>query len=71
MVGSISNSKKATQKQVDRVCKVVWETFKDSSIVAKYKDQEVAEVETFYTPLDSPNQFIDENEPSWLVGIGR
>jgi hypothetical protein len=44
---------------------------KHINIVEEYEDQEVAEVETFYTPLDSPNQFIDENEPSWLVGIGR
>jgi hypothetical protein len=44
---------------------------KHINIVEEYKDQEVVEVETFYTPPDSLNQLTDENEPSWLVGIGR
>jgi hypothetical protein len=33
----------------------VGEKLKCTDIVEEYEDQEVAKVETFYTPLDSPS----------------
>jgi hypothetical protein len=47
------NNKKATQRQVDKVWKVLWETLKHTSIVKEDEDQEAAEKETFYTPPNS------------------
>ncbi len=38
MVGLGSSSKKDTQRQANRVWKVVWETLKCTSIVEEYKD---------------------------------
>jgi 1,2-phenylacetyl-CoA epoxidase catalytic subunit len=38
MVGLGSNSKKATQRQVAKVWKVVWEMLKCTNIVEKYED---------------------------------
>jgi hypothetical protein len=55
MVGLGSSSKKAIQRQFDRVWKAVWETLKRTNIVEEYKDQEVAKAKTFYTPPNSPS----------------
>jgi DNA-directed RNA polymerase len=55
MVGSWSSSKKAIQKEVDKVPKVVWKMLMHIWIVQEYEDEDGAKVETFYTPPDSPS----------------
>jgi hypothetical protein len=40
-------------------------------IAKEYEDEEDAKAKAFYTPLDSPSQLVDENEPSWLVGSSQ
>jgi hypothetical protein len=72
MAGSRSGSGKATnKKQVNRVSKTIWETLKCINIIEEYEDQKPMETNVFYTPPNSPSKLMNENEPSWPIGIDR
>jgi len=52
--------KKFTQREIDKVDKVVWETFKHTCIVEQCKlekqdEEQDYDKKVFYTPLESPS----------------
>lgn len=41
------------------------------NIIEEYEDQKPMEANVFYTPPNSPSKLMNENEPSWPIGIDR